>query len=134
VGNLYGSYTLPNGFFRKLTGGVGLRGQTGTPISRLASHPVYQNVGEVPIGGRGTAGTTPTTLQLDTHLDYPFSFGDKGSLKLAFDGFNVTNSQFIRAVNQDIDTGFQTGADPTFRSPLSFQRAFYGRFSVRYEF
>ena len=134
VGNLYGSYSVPNGMFRKLTGGIGLRGQTGTPISRLASHPVYQNTGEIPIGGRGTAGTTPTTLQLDTHLDYPFSFGDKGSLKLAFDGFNVTNSKFITAVNQNIDTGFQTAADPTFRSPLSFQRAFYGRFSVRYEF
>jgi hypothetical protein len=134
VGNLYGSYTLPNGFFRKLTGGAGLRGQTGTPISRLASHPVYHDTGEVPIGGRGTAGTTPTTLQLDTHLDYPFSFGDRGSLKLAFDGFNVTNSQFTRTVNQNIDTGFQTGADPTFQSPTTFQRAFYGRFSVRYEF
>jgi hypothetical protein len=134
VGNLYGSYSLPNGMFRKLTGGIGLRGQTGTPISRLASHPVYQNVGEIPIGGRGTAGTTPTALQLDTHLDYPFSFGDKGSLKLAFDGFNVTNSQFVKIVNQNIDTGFQSGADPTFRSPTSYQRAFYGRFSVRYEF
>jgi hypothetical protein len=134
VGNLYGSYTLPNTFFRKLTAGVGLRGQTGIPISRLASHPVYQNVGEIPIGGRGTFGTTPTSLQLDTHLDYPFSFGDKGSLKLAFDGFNVTNSQFVKIVNQNIDTGFQTGADPTFNSPTSFQRAFYGRFAVRYEF
>ena len=134
VGNLYGSYSVSNGMFRKLTGGIGLRGQTGTPISRLASHPVYQNTGEIPIGGRGTAGTTPTTLQLDTHLDYPISFGDKGSLKVAFDGFNVTNSKFTTAVNQNIDTGFQTGADPTFRSPLSFQRAFYGRFSVRYEF
>jgi hypothetical protein len=134
VGNLYGSYSIPNGMFRKLTGGIGLRGQTGTPISQLASHPVYQNTGEIPIGGRGTAGTTPTTLQLDTHLDYPISFGDKGSLKLAFDGFNVTNSKFTSAVNQNIDTGFQTGADPTFRSPLSFQRAFYGRFSIRYEF
>ena len=134
VGNLYGSYTLPNGFMRKLTGGVGLRGQTGTPISRLASHPVYQNTGEIPIGGRGTAGTTPTTLQLDTHLDYPFSFGDKGSLKLVFDGFNVTNSLFTKTVNQNIDTGFQTGADPTFRSPTSLQRAFYARFAVRYEF
>jgi hypothetical protein len=134
VGNLYGSYSVSNGMFRKLTGGIGLRGQTGTPISRLASHPVYANTGEIPIGGRGTAGTTPTTMQLDTHLDYPVSFGDKGSLKLAFDGFNVTNSKFTTAVNQDIDTGFQTGADPTFRSPLSFQRAFYGRFSVRYEF
>jgi hypothetical protein len=134
VGNLYGSYSISNGMFRKLTGGIGLRGQTGTPISSLASHPVYQNVGEIPIGGRGTAGTTPTSLQLDTHLDYPFSFGDKGSLKLAFDGFNVTNSQFTRVVNQNIDTGFQQAADPTFRSPTSFQRAFYGRFSVRYEF
>ena len=134
VGNLYGSYTIPSGMFRKMTGGIGLRGQTGTPISRLASHPVYQNTGEVPIGGRGTAGTTPTTLQLDTHLDYPINFGDRGSLKLAFDGFNVTNSQFIRSVNQNIDTGFQQGADPTFRTPTSFQRAFYGRFSVRYEF
>lgn len=134
VGNLYGSYTIPGGRFRKLTGGIGLRGQTGTPISRLASHPVYQNTGEIPIGGRGTAGTTATTLQLDTHLDYPINFGDKGSLKLAFDGFNVTNSQFVRAVNQNIDTGFQQQADPTFRSPISFQRAFYGRFSVRYEF
>lgn len=134
VGNLYGSYTIGGGMFRKLTGGIGLRGQTGTPISRLASHPVYHNTGEIPIGGRGTYGTTPTALQLDTHLDYPFSFGDKGSLKLAFDGFNVTNSKFTTGVNQDIDTGFQTGADPTFGSPVSFQRAFYGRFSVRYEF
>jgi Carboxypeptidase regulatory-like domain len=134
VGNLYGSYSVSNGMFRKLTGGIGLRGQTGTPISRLASHPVYQNVGEIPIGGRGTDGTTPTSLQLDTHLDYPFSFGDRGSLKLAFDGFNVTNSQFTKTVNQNIDTGFQLAADPSFRTPTSFQRAFYGRFSVRYEF
>jgi hypothetical protein len=106
----------------------------GTPISRLASHPAYTDTGEIPIGGRGTAGTVPTSLQLDTHLDYPFSFGDRGSLKLAFDGFNVTNSLFTKTINQNIDTGFQTGADPTFRSPTSLQRAFYGRFSVRYEF
>jgi Carboxypeptidase regulatory-like domain len=134
VGNLYGSYTVQNGFMRKLTGGVGLRGQAGTPISRLASHPVYQNPGEIPIGGRGTAGTTPTTLQLDTHLDYPVSFGDKGSLKLVFDGFNVTNSLFTKTVNQNIDTGFQTGADPTFSTPTTLQRPFYARFAVRYEF
>jgi carboxypeptidase family protein len=134
VGNLYGSYSVPNGYFRKLTGGVGLRATTGTPISQLASHPVYHDTGEIPIGGRGTAGTTPTALQLDLHADYPVALGDKGSIKLAFDGFNVTNSQFNRTVNQNIDTGFQTTADPTFRSPTSFQRAFYGRFSVRYEF
>jgi hypothetical protein len=134
VGNLYGSYTVPNGFLRKLTGGAGLRATTGTPISRLASHPVYHDVGEIPIGGRGTFGTTATALQLDMHGDYPIALGDKGSLKVAFDAFNVTNSLFTRTVNQNIDTGFQSGADPTFNSPTSFQRAFYGRFSVRYEF
>jgi hypothetical protein len=134
VANLYGSYTVPNGFLRKLTAGGGLRATTGTPISRLASHPVYQNVGEIPIGGRGTFGTLSTALQLDLHTAYPISIGDKGVVNLAFDGFNVTNSQFNRTVNQNIDTGFQAGADPTFNSPTSFQRAFYGRFAIRYEF
>ena len=134
VANLYGSYTVPNGFLRKLTGGAGLRATTGTPISRLASHPVYQDTGEIPIGGRGTFGTLSTALQLDLHTAYPISLGDKGVVNLSFDGFNVTNSQFNRTVNQNIDTGFQSGADPTFNSPTSFQRAFYGRFAVRYEF
>jgi hypothetical protein len=49
-------------------------------------------------------------------------------------GRTSANSLFTRTVNQNIDTGFQSGADPTFNSPTSFQRAFYGRFSVRYEF
>ena len=134
VANLYVSYTVPNGFLRKMTAGGGLRATTGTPISQLASHPVYQNVGEIPIGGRGTFGTLNTALQLDLHTAYPINLGDKGVVNLAFDGFNVTNSQFNKTVNQNIDTGFQSGADPTFNSPTSFQRAFYGRFSVRYEF
>ncbi len=51
-------------------------------------------------------------LPLDTPVDFPFSLGDNGSLKLVFDVFNVTNSPFIRTVNQDIDIGFQAGADP----------------------
>ncbi len=134
VGNLYGSYTVPGGRFTKLTGGLGLRATTGTPISRLASHPVYTNVGEIPFGGRGRFGTTPTALQLDLHADYPLSLRERGSLKLIFDGFNVTDSRYVRTINQNIDTGFQAGPDPTFRSPTTFQRAFYARFGVRYEF
>jgi hypothetical protein len=134
VGNLYGAYTLSNHFARGLTVGVGLRGATGTPINKLLSHPVYQNVGEVPFGGRGVWGTTPTTVQLDMHADYPVRFNDRWHMKLAFDGFNVTNSQFNATLNQNLDTGFQAGADPTYRSPTSFQRAFYARGSVRFEF
>jgi hypothetical protein len=79
-------------------------------------------------------GRTPSTLQLDLHSDYPVSISDKFKLKLAFDAFNVTNSQFTSTTNQNLDTGFQTGADPTYSSPTSFQRAFYGRGSIRLEF
>jgi hypothetical protein len=134
VGNLYGSYTLPSGLLKKLTTGVGLRGQSGTPINFLVSHPVYQNRGEIPIGGRGVGGRLTSTLQLDLHTDYPVSLGDKGKLKLAFDVFNVTDSRFITNNNQFADTGFQTGADPTYGSPTTFQRPFYGRGSIRFEF
>jgi hypothetical protein len=134
VGNIYGAYTMPNHFARGLTLGLGLRGSSGTPLNKLLSHPVYQNVGEIPFGGRGVWGRTPSALQLDLHSDYPVSISDKFKLKLAFDAFNVTNSQFSSTVNQNLDTGFQTGADPTYGTPTSFQRAFYARGSVRLEF
>ena len=81
-----------------LTVGAGLRGSSGVPLSFLGDHPVYLNQGEVPIGGRGAAGRTPSASQLDMHLDYPIGLGSHGgheySLKLAMDMFNVTNSQF----------------------------------------
>ena len=134
VGNLYGSYYLPRSFARGFTFGAGLRGQSGIPINQLASHPVYQNTGEIPIGGRGSAGTEPSSLQLDLHADYPLSIKERGKLKFAFDVFNATNSKFILQKNNLIDTGFQTGADPTFKTPTSFQRPFYARGSVRFEF
>jgi hypothetical protein len=134
VGNLYGSYYLSNSFAKGFTFGAGLRGQSGIPINMLASHPVYHNTGEIPLGGRGAAGTEPSTLQLDLHTDYPVSIKDRGKLKLAFDVFNITNSKFTLQKNNNIDTGFQTGADPTFKTPIQFQRAFYARGSVRFEF
>jgi hypothetical protein len=134
VGNLYGSYYLPNSFAKGFTFGAGIRGQSGIPINQLASHPSYLNVGEIPIGGRGSAGTEPSSLQLDLHADYPVSIKERGKLKLAFDVFNATNSKFILQKNNNIDTGFQTGADPTFKTPTEFQRPFYARGSVRFEF
>ena len=85
---------FPQNSARGFTFGAGIRGQSGIPINQLASHPVYQNTGEIPIGGRGSAGTEPSSLQLDLHADYPVSIKERGKLKLAFDVFNATNSEW----------------------------------------
>ena len=102
VGNLYGSYVVPTGFMKRFTAGIGLRGSSGSPISMLGAHPVYNNPGEVPIGGRGTVGTTASNYQLDLHADYPLQLGERYKLKFTFDTFNVTNSRSLTSVDQDI--------------------------------
>jgi hypothetical protein len=133
VGNLYGSYTIPNGIMRRFTGGMGLRGSSGQPISDLGSHPVYTDPGEVPIGGRGTVGTEASNYQLDLHADYPLQLGEKYKIKLTFDTFNVTNSRSLTAVDQNNSLSYGV-PDLDYLKPVSFQRAFYGRGSVRFEF
>ena len=82
VGNLYGSYTLPSGFMKRFTGGNGIRGSSGQPISELGAHPVYTDAGEVPIGGRGSVGTEPSNYQLDLHADYPLQLGERYKVKV----------------------------------------------------
>ena len=114
VGNIFGSYAFPSGFTKGLTLGLGLRGQSGIPINKLASHPVYTDPGEVPIGGRGAAGTEASSLQLDLHSDYVHALSDKLRLRLGFDTFNVTNSKYTLNKSQDIDTGFLSGPNAAF--------------------
>ena len=122
-----------------LTVGMGVRGQSGVPLSYLGDHPIYLNQGEVPIGGRGAAGRTPSGSQLDFHLDYPVHFGEKYSLKMAMDMFNVTNSQFTTARVQFTQLASPgVGAIPPlnldYGRPSAFQGPFYARGSVRFEF
>ncbi len=133
VGNLYGSYVVPGGFLKKLTAGGGLRGTSGQPLSNLGAHPVYKSAGEVPLTGRGTLGRNASNYQLDLHTDYPVSLGEKYSIKLTFDAFNVTNSRSLTSVDQDSALSY---GDPNvdFLKPTAFQRPFYGRASVRFEF
>ena len=100
VGNMFLSYTVGSDspfvhFAKGLTTGVGLRGQSGVPLSFLGDHPAYLNQGEVPIGGRGAAGRTPSALQLDLKGEYALPVKEGKVLKLALDAFNVSNSQFI---------------------------------------
>ena len=147
VGNLFLSYTVGSDtpFFhhaKGLTVGTGFRGQSGVPLSLLGDHPAYLNQGEVPIGGRGAAGRTPASVQLDLKGEYALPIHDTKVLKLALDAFNVTNSQFITAkvqYTQQAASGYPVvGSTPTLNSdygrPTSFQAPFYARATIRFEF
>jgi hypothetical protein len=144
VGNLFLSYNVGpgNGFFghfHGLTGGLGLRGQSGNPLSKYGDHPIYLSQGEIPVGGRGTAGRLPSTMQLDLHTDYPITFKEKYAVKLAFDAFNVTNSQFLTGKVQYLQqratgVGVAPVVNQDFGRPSYFQGPFYARGSVRFEF
>ncbi len=138
VGNLNMAYTVSKdtryvSALNKLTAGASLRGASGNPLSAYESHPIYGNTGEVPVGGRGTKGTLPTTLQLDLHADYPLQLKEKYTFKFAFDAFNVTNSQFQTGTNQNLDTAPGT-ANVDYGKPTGFQGPFYARASVKLEF
>ncbi len=147
VGNLFLSYNVGSDTpfihgARGLTLGAGWRGQSGVPLSLLGDHPIYLNQGEVPIGGRGAAGRTPSTMQLDLHGDYPVPLGsrfERYKLKLAIDMFNVTNSQFqLGRIQYTQTTGTDVGVPPPlnvdYNRPTAFQTPFYARGSVRFEF
>ncbi len=144
VGNVYLSYNIGSGtrfigLARGLTVGLGARGQSGQPLSYLGDHPIYLDQGEVPVGGRGAYGRTPASMQLDTHIDYPISFREKYSVKLSFDAFNVTNSQFITSKvqylsQQAASVGVAPIPNTDFGRPSAFQGPFYARGSIRFEF
>jgi Carboxypeptidase regulatory-like domain/TonB-dependent Receptor Plug Domain len=106
VGNGYFSYVFDHGMLKNLTLGTGVRVQTGTPINELAAHPVYQNAGEVPIGGRGSQGRTPTTGSIDFHGDYVMNITEKFHVRFGADLFNIANTRRVQYFNQNIDLGF----------------------------
>jgi Carboxypeptidase regulatory-like domain/TonB-dependent Receptor Plug Domain len=119
----------------KMTLGTNLRGAAGNPLSAYQSHPApsYANPGEVPVGGRGTKGNLPYTLQFDGHMDYPVQLKEKYTLKLAFDAFNILNAQHMTNKNQNLDSAPGT-ISPDYGKPLGFQQPFYARASIRLEF
>jgi hypothetical protein len=120
-------------FLNKTTIGTNVRFASGNPLSAYASHPIYLNTGEVPVGGRGTKGNLPHTTQVDAHLDYPLQMRESYTFKFAFDAFNIFNSQFVTSKNQNLD--LSPGVNSVdYGKPLNFQGPFYARASVRFEF
>jgi hypothetical protein len=147
VGNLFLSYTVGSDTplvhaAKGLTTGLGLRGSSGVPLSLLGDHPGYLNQGEVPIGGRGAAGRTASTVQLDLKGEYALPLHESKVLKLGIDAFNVTNSQYITGkvqYTQQPASGYMVvGSAPPLNKdygrPTSFQGPFYARATIRFEF
>jgi hypothetical protein len=106
VANGYFSYVFDHGKLKNLSLGSGVGIQTGTPVTELAAHPVYLNSGEIPIGGRGALGRTPTIGKVDVHADYVAKLTERFSLRFGIDMFNLTNSKRVNFFNQNIDLKF----------------------------
>lgn len=106
VANGYFSYVFDHGMLKNLTLGTGVNIQTGTPITELAAHPVYLNSGEIPIGGRGALGRTPTTGAVSFHTDYLWNMTERFKVRLGADLFNVANTKRVEYINEAIDLKF----------------------------
>jgi hypothetical protein len=142
VVNGYFSYVFPKGP-RGLTLGTGVRVETGVPINRLKAHPAYLNSGEVPVGGRGSLGRLPITGSVDFHADYPVRLSENSRLRLGVDLFNIGNARRQTSIDEAEDSSFGTpnfdfqkpgAVSGRFGRRFSFQRPFYGRAMVKFEF
>jgi hypothetical protein len=106
VANVHFSYVFDHGMLKNLTLGTGVNIQTGTPITELAAHPVYLDSNEIPIGGRGALGNTPTTGTVSFHSDYLWDLTERLHLRFGADLFNVADAKRILFYNQAIDLKF----------------------------
>ncbi len=135
--NFYTSYVLDRSRLKGLTLGAGVRFDSGIPINDLKAHPAYENSGEVPVGGRGALGRTPVDGSVDLHVDYPIRIGERKALRVGGDFFNIADARRQLRVDQNEDSTFGV-KNLDFQKPVGritgFQRPFYARGFVRFEF
>jgi hypothetical protein len=138
IANIYANYTFSKdrGFVRQLDGlnlGIGLHGESGVPISEFLAHPVYNNAGEIPVGGRGKLGRTAWFVRADLHADYKWALTEKTRMVFIADFFNVTNNRRIRRPIEfrEISVGVN---NVDFGNPRQFHPPFNMRLGLRFEF
>jgi hypothetical protein len=140
--NNFISYSFTSSFLKNLTLGTGIRIETGTPINDLRAHPVYQNGGEIPIGGRGALGRTSTMGEGDVHAEYTVKVGEKQSVHFGADLFNVANQKTQLRIDQLQDASLGTPNFDFLRPrgsgnigiPPAYQRPFNARLLVKWIF
>jgi hypothetical protein len=138
--NGFFSYVFDRTALKGLTLGTGVNIQSGIPLSEYKAHPAYLNAGEIPWGGRGSLGRTPVTGSVDLHAEYAHSVTEKTRVRLGGDFFNIANAKRQLIIDQNADVTFGTpNVDfekgyQNARSIAGYQRPFYARFSVKFEF
>lgn len=133
----YGSYQLENG----LRFGGSVMWQSGRPKSCFGVHPTdvfaadygafsfYCNGQPAP---RGTAGTTPSTLNVDINAQYVMQLG-KTDVLLSMDVFNVFNGQKPTVYNEIAET-FAGAPDEDYGKIRQYQQPRWLRLSARVAF
>ncbi len=133
--NTFFSYTVDRSHVKGLTLGTSIRITSGTPLSTFADHPVYQNSGEVPIGGRGALGRSPVIGNVDFKMDYPVKLGERFTLRLGTSLFNIVDARHALRIDQARDrSGLPAGSNQDFQKAIIFQDPFQARFTARIEF
>jgi hypothetical protein len=142
--NMYGNYsfgkTSPWGnYLNGLNVGTNMHFESGIPINALNPHPVYLNVGEIPVGGRGVLGRTPSYFRVDAHVDYPWQITEKMRLKFIADFFNIFNKQTLLRPDENVALEFNSVLgtnipNPDFQKPRQFRDPFNVRLGMRFEF
>jgi hypothetical protein len=142
--NVFGSYSFgKERGYHTLNGlnlGLNMHFETGLPINKLDPHPVYLNTGEVPVGGRGSQGRTPSYARFDVHTDYAWGITENTKLKFIADFFNIFNSQKLRRPDENSALDFVAGTNPPnpdFLKPRAitgFYPPFNLRLGLRFEF
>jgi len=140
--NNFISYNFSTGFLKNLTLGSAVRIETGTPINDLRAHPVYQNGGEIPFGGRGSLGRTPAMGEGDLHAEYKVKVGEKQAIQFGADLFNLVNQKTQLRIDQFQDASLGT-PNFDFKHPVgngnlgvppAYQRPFNARLFAKWTF
>jgi Carboxypeptidase regulatory-like domain len=136
----YLTYQFQNGPVKGLILGTGINFETGIPLNDLKAHPVYENAGEVPVGGRGALGRSSPSGTVDFHADYPWRITENQRLHFGVDWFNLANSRRLLFINQNEDLSFGT-PNVDFKKPANifalgdaFVDPMSARIFVRWEF
>jgi hypothetical protein len=136
---LFGNHQFTAGWLRNLNLGAGWNIQSGTPLSRMLAHPVYNYPGGILSGGRGALGRTDWTFPVDLRADYTVKVGEGKSLRFVADLFNLFNQKRLGQVDQNFELDRVT-RNPDFLKPNSatfanpYQAPFHARLAVRFQF